>query len=122
MSPAHASWEKFSPVVNKEVRIPNLCGEEDPYRKEDLGKIIKYVPVKDKDVLTFFYVLKYCEKDYKSQPLNYLSSVIGHEGENSLLSFLIAEDLATEVSASPGHCLGGMTTFEITIDLTKKGI
>jgi len=72
--------------------------------------------------LTFFYVLEYCEKDYKTQPLDFLSSVIGHEGKNSLLSYLIAYDLAVELSTSPGHSLSGMTSFEIDITLTKKGI
>jgi len=54
--------------------------------------------------------------------LNYLSHVIGHEGENSLLSYLKAEDLALELGSSPDHSMDGMTTFEIEITLTKKGL
>jgi len=54
--------------------------------------------------------------------LSYLSNVIGHEGENSLLSYLKSEDLALELSSSPDHGMDGMTTFEIDITLTKKGL
>jgi len=36
---------KFSPVVNKNVVIPDLCLVDKPFRKEDIGKLIKYIPV-----------------------------------------------------------------------------
>lgn len=113
--------EKFSPVVNKEVVVPDLC-EEKAFNPEHLGKIIKFVPVKDKDIMTIFYQLPYCQKDFKTQPMDYLSNVIGHEGENSLLSYLKAEDFALALSCSPDHSMDGLTTFEIEITLTKKGL
>ena len=34
--------------------------------EEHLGKIIKFVPVKDKDIMTLFYQLPYCQKDVKT--------------------------------------------------------
>ena len=57
--------EKFSPVINKEVVVPNLC-EEKPFNPQDLGKIIKFVPVKDKDIMTIFYQLPYCQQAFKT--------------------------------------------------------
>jgi insulysin len=54
--------------------------------------------------------------------MDYLSNVIGHEGENSLLSYLKAEDFALALSCSPDHSMDGLTTFEIEITLTKKGL
>jgi secreted Zn-dependent insulinase-like peptidase len=44
-----------------------------------------------------------------------LSHLIGHEGKNTLLSFLKSEDLALELSASGDHSLGGISFFEIEI-------
>lgn len=38
-------------------------------------------------------------KHYKNNPSNYLSHLLGHEGENSLLSILIRKGLAVELSA-----------------------
>jgi insulysin len=43
--------EKFSPVVNKDVVLPNL-GDPTPYPTENLGKLIKFVPVQDTDQIT----------------------------------------------------------------------
>jgi insulysin len=40
--------EKFSPVINKDVVVPNL-GDPNPYPAENLGKLVKFVPVQDTD-------------------------------------------------------------------------
>jgi insulysin len=36
--------EKFSEIVNKEIEVPFL-GDPMPYGPENLGKIVRYVPV-----------------------------------------------------------------------------
>ena len=72
--------------------------------------------------MTIFYQLSYCQKDFKTQPMDYLSNVIGHEGENSLLSYLKEHDFALELSSYPDHSMDALTTFEIQITLTQKGL
>jgi secreted Zn-dependent insulinase-like peptidase len=57
--------DKFSPIENKEVVLPNL-GDPDPYPENNLGKLVKLVPVKDKDILTLFWILPYVQKDIKA--------------------------------------------------------
>ena len=57
--------EKFSPVINKNVVVPNL-GDPNPYPTGNLGKLVKFVPVQDTDQLTFSWVLPYVEKDFKT--------------------------------------------------------
>ena len=47
--------------------------------------------------------------------------MIGHEGENSLLSYLKSEDLATALFAGSDHDLWGLTVLEVSINLTKAG-
>ena len=113
--------EKFSPVKNFDVTVPNL-GEVKPFGPENLGLMVKYVPVQDRDVLVLYYILPYVEKEYQSAPLNYFSHLYGHEGENSLLSYLISEGLALELSAGGDHELWAISTFRIEIVLTKKGL
>ena len=56
---------KFSPVKNFDVSVPNL-GDPAPFLEENLGKLLKYVPVQDKDVLSFFYILPYYGKRHSS--------------------------------------------------------
>ena len=113
--------EKFSPVVNNEVVLPDL-GSPPPYTKDNQSKLIKYVPVKDKDVLSFYWILPNFELEHDSQPLNYFSHLFGHEGENSLLSYLISEGLALELTAGADHELHSFSTFFVEITLTKKGL
>ena len=60
--------------------------------------------------------------EYKSKPLSYLSHLFGHEGENSLLSYLKQEDLAMELSAGSDHELKVFSSFFVEITLTKKGL
>jgi insulysin len=80
------------------------------------------VPVKDKDILTLSWYLPYSEAEYKSTPLAYHSNLFGHEGENSLLSYLIEQGLALELSCGYDHDLWCITNFNVDISLTKKGM
>jgi len=118
--------EKFSPVENKNVVVPSLS-EPPSYPATHLGKLIKYVPVKDKDVLTLHFVLDYVEKDHKTQPLKYFAHLIGNEGENSLLSYLKAQGLALAPAKGATMCdvehlLDCMTFLQVEIILTAKGL
>lgn len=44
--------------------------------------------------------LPFSEKLWRQKPMSYISHLIGHEGPNSLLSHLIKEGLAINLSAS----------------------
>jgi insulysin len=113
--------EKFQVVKNFNVTVPDL-GLPEPYPAERRGNLVKFVPVQDDDILTIYWVLPYLEKEFKSQPLNYFSHLFGHEGENSILSYLKSEGLALELSSSSDHELRAFSTFSVDITLTKKGL
>ena len=49
---------KFSDVKNKNVELPDL-GTPTPFPPENLGKLVKFVPIKDKDVMTILWNLPY---------------------------------------------------------------
>ena len=72
--------------------------------------------------MNLYWFLPYCQREYRSQPLKYFSNLFGHEGENSLLSYLIAEGYALELSAGYDHELWNFSNFYIDITLTKKGL
>ena len=74
------------------------------------------------DTLTFTWVLPYTGDLFDSRPLQYHSHLIGHEGENSLLSYLKREELAVGLSSAPSHDLWGITFFDVTVSLTQKGL
>lgn len=113
--------EKLSPIQNFNVEVPNLM-EPQPFTGETQHKLVRLVPVKDIDELAFTWIMPYTEKDIHRQPLSYFSHLFGHEGENSILSWLKNEGLALELCAGPDHNLWGFSQFEVTITLTKKGL
>jgi insulysin len=76
----------------------------------------------DHNELMIYWVLPDTMKEYKSKPCNYLMHLFGHEGENSILSYLKKDGLAISLSAGPQHILGILTDFRVTIKLTQKGL
>ncbi len=83
---------------------------------------MNYVPVKDKDEIEFLWVVEDTLKYYQNNPINYISSLLGHEGKNSLFSLLKDEGLALELSTSEWPMLNRFSFFFCNIQLTKKGL
>ncbi len=58
---------------------------------------------------------------FRKKPTSYLASLIGHEGQGSLLSYLKTKGWATGLSAGSGLSTGEESLFTITINLTQSG-
>jgi len=115
--------EMFTNVPNKNVTPPPLDSPLKPFTPDTLSHLLKFVPIKDKDVLSLMWPsLPYSQHEYRTQPLKYLSHLFGHEGENSLLSYLMREGYALGLNAYQDHELYCISTFSIDITLTKKGL
>jgi len=52
---------------------------------------------------------------FLNRPDNYISHLLGHEGENSLLSKLIKEGLAFELSAGGSDMMNLFSVFSVSI-------
>jgi len=77
--------------------------------------------VMEHDAINFLWIYKcYDEDEYKS--LSYVTHVLGHEGKNSILSYLIHEGLATELLSGYHHRCKAFSYVECSITLTKKGL
>ena len=113
--------EKFSLIKNFDVELPDHF-EPAPFPAEKMGSIVKYIPVNDEDKLKMYWILPYCENEVSSKPLNYLSHLFGHEGENSLLSYLKSEGLALDLGAGEDHSMNTFSALMIDIYLTEKGL
>jgi secreted Zn-dependent insulinase-like peptidase len=113
--------ELFTDIKNSDVVVPDL-GSPAPYDNKNLAHIYRFVPVKDKDIMSFYWFLPYTQPEYKTQPLKYLSHLFGHEGYGSLLSYLISEGLALELSCGFDHELWSFDNFYIDVTLTAKGM
>lgn len=76
----------------------------------------------DEDVLSFTWILPNMNPYYQNDPSKYISHLIGHEGENSLLSVLIDEGLALRLSSGPWIICNSFTEYNVNITLTKDGL
>lgn len=60
--------DKFSEIKNLNVEKPEL-NEPNCWPDSCLGKLIKYIPIKDEDVLLLNWIFPNFDKQWKSKPL-----------------------------------------------------
>ena len=89
------SIEELSKIIDKLfIQIPKIenlilpkYDEILPYDDSNLHILYKIVPIENKNKIKFAWFLPFC-KNYYANVSNYLSSLFGHEGENTLTSSL----------------------------------
>lgn len=89
--------------------------------------IVEAVPVADLRQVTLTWPIVFSsvqDKEYQflDKPAFYASFLLGHEGPNSLLSFLKKQGWANGLGASTDADLSDFYTFEVTVQLTEKGM
>lgn len=67
-----------------------------------------------------FYFPYEAKTDY-DKSLNYLSYLVGYEGQGSLLAALKHQGYANKLYSSAGYRIGQESSFEIGVELTEKG-
>jgi len=89
--------EHFSDIANTDISKPVFPGE--PYRKSDLNRVLRVVPIKDARSLDFSFPLPPVTEHYMSKPTGYLSHLLGHESAGSMISVLKKMGLANDLWA-----------------------
>lgn len=91
-----------------------------PFRQQELGQLFKIVPVKDLRNLGIIFPFPATDEHYLKKPTHYLSHLIGHESQGSLLSLLKKRGLANELSAGSSRSAADFELFKISIKLTDQ--
>lgn len=107
----------YSKIKNKNVNTKELINDV-PYFTT--SKQIYFVPNKDKQCVYINWNLPHYKNDFKSSPLNFLSHLLGYEGNNSLHSYLYEKGHIESLSSSY-HGDFNFCTFSIIIELTRGG-
>ncbi|WP_067862355.1 insulinase family protein [Neptuniibacter marinus] len=110
---------KFSPVKNRQVT--EFKTDVPLFDQSKLPLQINIQTVKDIHSLTLTFPTPETRSHWKAKPIYYISSLMGYEGQGSLLSFLKEKGWATGLSASQGHDLPTESSLMINIQLTDKG-
>lgn len=107
-------WRNVPPYLEGKSIIPSLKHK------------VEIVPVNDsRQVILSWPIVYNQEKEREWQylkPDNYVSHLIGHEGEGSILSFLKSRGWANGLGASLDKDSSGFSRYEVIISLTKSGL
>ncbi len=110
--------EKFSPIENRNVEAPTYPSDIFP---DGLPQLIDVVPVGDERTLRLEWSMPPTTEHWASKPGQLLGSIMGHEGEGSLLSALKREGLATSLAAGINN-ESYRAIFSLDMDLTETGM
>ena len=115
-------------VVTKFSKVKTLGKEEDKFEDvpfdADLheSKLLKVAPIRSIHQLDLQWLIPPETDVYKSTPCHYLSHLIGHEGDGSILKLLKDLKWANSLSAGPGpESYSSHSLFLISIELTEEG-
>jgi len=116
-------WAKtyFGAIENNQAKdikySPVYLSEKEAIR------LIQIKPIKDKKELELEFPLPFnLNQFYDSKPMGILGTLIGYEGEGSLLSFLKEKGLATGLMAGGSPNTPDYGSAGIRIQLTEKGV
>ena len=112
--------EKLSNVVNKDlsrVNVPN-----DPYPSSILPKYLEVLPVKDLRVIDIQFPLPEVESLYLAKPTRYLTHLIGHESDGSILAALKEKGYANGLSTYMSQSFKDFAAMGCSIEVTEAGV
>lgn len=112
--------EAFAAVPNRNTVLQPI--DEPMFVDAQLPMLLKIKPQGTSRQLELNFQVPDDRPNYDAKPMAYISNLVGHEGEGSLLSMLKRESLADGLSSGTGLYWRGGALFSISIGLTEKGV
>jgi secreted Zn-dependent insulinase-like peptidase len=110
----------FAAVPNKAFKHEDIS--EPLFEPGSLPMLLEVEPQATLRQLQVSFPIHDYRDAYRVKPVSYVSNLIGHEGEGSLLSLLKKEGLAESLAAGSGLSWRGGSMLSISIALTEKGL
>jgi insulysin len=124
--------ESFGDVPNRKVGKPEEAwAGTPPYTVDSLvpsfNHVVEIVPVIDLRQVTVAWPISFLsDKDRLDsvliKPSNYVAHLIGHEGPNSLFSYLKRKGWANSLACAQEEELSDFEVFEVVVGLTTSGL
>lgn len=89
---------------------------------EFLPASVSIAPLGTQRQLTLVFPVAIYQRDYRKKSWEYIASVLGHKGEGSVFSLLRDLEWAEDLNAGLTLQTQGDAAFQISIDLTEKGV
>ena len=110
----------FAAVPNNGRPLPSI--DAPLFSDAQLPMLLKVEPLGTRRQLQVNFPIADYRPDYDAKPMAYVSNLVGHEGQGSLLSQLKREGLAEGLSAGSGLAWRGGALFSVTVSLTERGV
>ncbi|PVZ99664.1 hypothetical protein BB558_004307 [Smittium angustum] len=118
---ANSVASKFSSVKSNGITFQPP--KDHPLTQEYLGKLVHVKSIRDNRNLKVVFPFPDEESHFRTKPSNYLSNLIGHESEGSILHCLKKKGWANETVCYYSENTGGYHgTFVIKASLTESGM
>lgn len=91
------------------------------FAQDQLPAQVEYLPLRQQRQLQLLFPIPDQTANYYKKAASYLASLVGHEGEGSLLAVLKENNWATHLSAGTQMSNGNEALFSINIELTPTG-
>ncbi|KAL6746748.1 insulinase-like metalloprotease [Haematococcus lacustris] len=110
----------FAAVPNNNLNVPSF--PSDVFLPEQLGKLMKVVPVKEGHILEWAWQTRPQIHLWRQAPLGYISHLLGHEGEGSVFALLKARGWAVSlVAGESGSSMSCASFFYCRVEVTDAG-
>ena len=110
----------FNAVPNRELEAP--AARPPMFVEEQMPLDVNIVPVKEIRRLQLTFAMPESLSLYQYKPLSLLGSLLGHEGEGSVLAFLKEKGWAESLSAGRSLSTQFESSMVIQIGLTRSGL
>lgn len=105
-----------------ELRYGEINTKENPFYKENLGKVVWYKKLSSSINLDFIFIMDEVNSKYKTKPYNYVSYMLRYSAEKSFVNYLKSLKWATKLDAGIINSFTSFSEFAITISLTEEGL
>jgi insulysin len=111
----------FNQVCDLNISRPSFPGL--PFGPNETCRLLQIVPVKEgAQSLKLQFPMVGVQSLYQLKPTHYISHLIGHEGQGSILYILKQKGWANELSAGISNSCSDWSCFSISIDVTNEGL
>lgn len=112
--------QMFAAVPNRNAPLEPV--DEPLFVDAQLPMLLKVQPQGTRRLMEVHFQVPDYRSAYRAKPMRYISNLVGHEGEGSLLSALKRDGLADGLSASTGLHWRGGALFSVNVSLTEAGV
>ncbi|KAF9981131.1 Insulinase (Peptidase M16) [Mortierella antarctica] len=112
--------DKFSAIKNLGIQPPSYSGQ--PLTAKELLTMVYVKPVKEIRNLEIKFPFPDETRHYTTQPTQYISHLLRHEGSGSILSLLKKAGWANSISVGSVSGGIGFAFLKFTVDLTQDGL